>query len=172
MANQNTRGLTADELEQIRQGNAAGDSLNEISKRLGRSTSTIHDAGNRMEPKLSWDTSRVQAANVARADQARQRRQREADRIHGLFDIAATQGEAVLEGKFKTTLKGEYGLEREVELDFIPTNNFRELAAALTQLTNAAMKIESVDVDAELTKAKSLVTDLASELGVLPMEPE
>lgn len=170
--NQYTSPWTAAKDRTLRKLHAQGLSLREIARQMEVSPGSVHNRCKVLDPPLSFDTSQVQAASIARSDRARERRQDAADRIWALFGDAATQGEAARDGSFKTFIKGEYGAEQQVSLDFIPPNNFRELGAAITQFVNAATKIEAIDADAGLARAKSLVSDLATELGVLPMDPD
>lgn len=154
------RPLTDDELEQIRQGNAAGQSLNSIAKRLGRSPNAIHVAAKRLG--LSWDRSGVEAANAARAALGKERRQALQDRA---LSAAEKVYDTIEASKYKRIFKGEYGAEDVREIDFIPPNERRDLAATATQHVAISIRLAAVDDDSGVVAGASMLTKLAMDLG-------
>lgn len=157
-----TRPVTDEEREQVRAGNAAGESLNAIAKRLGRGTSTIHDIGRTMDPPLSWDRSGVEAANMARAADGKARRQALQDRA---LSAAEKVYDTIEAGKYQRVFKGEYGAEEVREIDFIPPNERRDLAATATQHVAISIRLAAVDDDAGVTAGTSMLAKLAADLG-------
>jgi hypothetical protein len=162
--NQNPPEWPAAKTRKLKTLHAQGLSLNAIAREMGVAASTIHTHAKRLG--LSFDRTQVEAANVARSVDAKARRQAAADRIYALFDQAASHAESVRTGAFKTTIRGKSGSEKKVELDFIPTTDQRQLAASVTQYVNAATKLESIDNDAGVAEAVSLLGRLARAVGL------
>jgi AraC-like DNA-binding protein len=163
-SNQHTRPWTGAHTRQLKRLHAEGLSLNAIARQMGYSPSGIHTHTKRLG--LSFDRTQTEAANVARSVDAKARRQAAADRIWAIFDDAATQAESVRDGKFKTLVKGKYGRDVERELDFIPSDHGRQLAATLGQLVGAATKIEAIDSDSGVADAVSMLGRLAKAIGL------
>jgi len=161
-----TRGYrwTAADTAQLIALHGQGMTLHQIAQTMGCSKATINKYA-AME-KLSFDRSQTEAATVAHSVDAKARRQAAADRLWALFDDAATHAESVRDGQFKTLIKGDRGADAQATLDFIPPDNRRNLAASLTQLVNAATKIEAIDNDSGTADAISMLGKLAHAIGL------
>lgn len=162
------RWTKADDAELIRL-HGQGLPLVQIAKLMGVSVGSIHSHAKAQKPPLSWDTSQVQAANIARHDRARERRLDNIERLQAFHDRLMTQAEQTT---WAHVARGPMGTEEVRQLDFIPAADARDVSQAAKNNLQTMAQLEAVDADAGLARAKSLVSDLAAELGVLPMEPD
>lgn len=163
--NQFDRQWTGADTRRLKKLHADGLGCNAIAREMGWSVGTIHSEAKRLG--LSFDRSQVEAANVARSVDAKALRQIEAARIHALLGDVLTHGESARDGRFKTLIRGQYGADEQTVLDFIPTDHGRQLAASITQLVNAAAKIEAIDSDSGVAEAVSLLGRMAAALGLV-----
>jgi hypothetical protein len=162
MPNQPNRPYTPEEDEILRAGNAAGESLNTLAKRLGRAPSSVSSHSKLMVPPVLWDRSKTEAAVRAHAADAKARRLALQDRALG----QAEKGYDVLEaGKYKRIFKGQYGTESIQEIDFIPPNERRDLAASIAQHVAVSARLAAVDEDPRVGAGRSMLGKLAEDIG-------
>lgn len=148
-------------------GHAAGKSLTQIAAEIGYDPGALSRRADKLG--LSWDTSQVAAANIARHDRARERRLTNIERLQTLNERLMTQAELP---QWPHLVRDNTGEEVVRDLDFIPAQAARDITQAAKNVLQTMAQLEAVDADAGLARAKSLVSDLAAGLGVLPMEPD
>jgi predicted transcriptional regulator len=138
-----------------------GWSCNAIAKELGVAPSTISRWAKR--EGLSFERGQVAAANAAKIVDGKARRLALADRGYKRAEALYARLEAP---QFKTLVRGSEGREDQVLLDFVPTQNERDLAQAIaTHLTSVA-KLEAVDAGTGSDDAKSMLAQLGKALGI------
>lgn len=155
------------ELEQVRKDHAAGKSLTATARDLGRSKSTVRQAGIRMG--LSWSTGneRTAAASAVRQQSNRDRRQALVSRMYGRAEKIMDRLEA---DQFKVIgfTGGEMGgraVTTVVDADAIPGNEERALFGMAINALAAAAKLEAVDAaDNGAADAKGILGNLSDAL--------
>lgn len=160
-----TRWTKDDDAELIRL-HGQGLPLGQIAPLMGFSAGSIHNHAKKLD--LSFDTSQVQASNIARHDRARERRLTNIERLQAFHDRLMTQTETPKWKHLSRSMQGEV----VTELDFVPAGDARDVSQAARNNLQTMAQLEAVDADAGLARAKSLVSDLAAELGVLPLDLE
>lgn len=132
-----------------------GASRGAIARQLGRSPDTVGRIA--AAAGLSWDRGRTAVAVAAKQMDNRARR---AALISGMYDralkvlerLAATQYDAV-----GTATNGETIVTR---IGTIPAHDLKQLAGALTLLTNGASRLEAIDDGSDIDHTKSLLGGL------------
>lgn len=154
--------ITDEQRRQILDCHAEGMGRNDIARTVGVSagsvTKIVTNAG------LTFDRSATRAATAARQDDLAERRSR---LLTGMY----AETEAVLQrlanpGKFQTIVKAAFGEEKTKTLPFIPSRDYRELAAAAAQLALAANRLEQSN-SPQADKVKGLLGGIADHLGIM-----
>lgn len=156
--------MTDAELEQVRRDHAAGKSLTATARDLGRSKSTVRQAGMRMG--LSWSTGndRTAAASAVRQQTNRDRRQALVARMYGRAERIMDRLEA---DQFKLTVTDSFGAAHvnNVPADAIPGHEERALFGMAINALAAAAKLEAVDAaDNGAEAARGILGNLSDAL--------
>lgn len=150
----------------IRVLHAQGLGRNAIAREVGISPAAVTYACAAMN--LTFARTAVAAANEARVVDLKARRLALVDRAYSRAEFLYRRLEAP---KFKALTKDFGGGESAETLDFVPTQNERDLAQAITTHLGAAAKLELQDADQGVSDAKSLLADLGKALGIGVVEP-
>jgi hypothetical protein len=161
---QKTR-LTPAEKKRIRQMHDAGETRNAIAKALGRSHGAITDYCQR-EGLVFPHPQKVEAV-AARELSVRERtvaaHERQLRILEAMQDqiIGAFTGEKAWKAKIKTTGGGE----SVQQLDFVPSDELRNIQNSMTSATTALKNLTPAG-DVEKEAAVSVVEALAKSLGL------
>lgn len=135
---------------------------NAIARELGVAPATISAWAKR--ENLSFDRAQVAAANDARVVDGRARRLGLIERGYRRAETLYARLEAPT---FKTLVRTEVGVEKARELDFVPPQNERDLAHAISTHLAAAARLEALNGDASTDDAKSMLAQLGRALGIV-----
>lgn len=147
--------------EQARDLFDRGLGCNAIARELGVAASTISDWAKR--EGLEFDRAQVAAANQAKAIDGRARRLALQERAYARADALYNRLEAPT---FKTLVRTDVGVEKARELDFVPPQNERELAQAISAHIGSAVRLEALNGEGSADDAKSMLAQLGRALGI------
>lgn len=154
------RWTTADDAEMERL-HGLGLSCNEIGRRMDRNPSVISlkaKAGG-----LDFDASELQVANAARSARAKALRQQiELEALEQSLQLLLDRKSK----RRKRIMRADRGAEAVVEIDFLPSDDDRNLASMFNALTNQAMRLGALDGDSGVEQAKSMLGKLALQIGL------
>lgn len=156
--------MTETELEQVRKDHAAGKSLTQTARDLGRAVSTVRTAGMRMGLSWSAGNARTAAASEARQRTNRERRQALVHRLYGRAERIMDRLEAE---QFKLTATDTYGNAKvnSIPADAIPGHEERALFGMAINAVAAAAKLEAVDAAGTgVAEAKGILGNLSDAL--------
>lgn len=163
--------LTAAEKRRIRAMHDAGESRNAIAKALGRSNGAItkhcQDMG------LVFPHPQRAEAVTARELSVRERTVAAHERQLRILEAMQEQILGTLTGEkaWKAKLKTQGGGEKTTDLDFVPSDELRNIQNSMTSATTALKNLTPAG-DVEKEAAVSVVEALAKSLGLPPEAPE
>ena len=163
--------LTPAEKRKIRAMHEAGDSRNAICKALGRSHGAI-TAYCQREGLIFPHPQKVEAV-TARELSVRERTVAAHERQLEILEAIQTGLLGSLTGgkAWKAKLKTQGGGEATTELDFVPSDELRNVQNSLTSATTALKNLTPAG-DMEKEQAISVVEQLAASLGLPPEVPQ
>lgn len=135
-----------------------GYGCNAIARELGVDPATVSRWAKR--EGLSFAREQQAVANIARSVDAKTRR---LDMLDRLYARALKNLDRLDAAQFQTLVREFGGGEAEKTLDFVPTQNERDLTQAISTALMAATRLEAVDANsAALPAAHSLLDSLAA----------
>ncbi len=156
-----TRPWTAADDTILRALHEAGRSLHSIAAEMQRSKHTISTKAKALG--LTWDRSSTAAATNAVVVDNKARRVAIVARMYTRMEKLQDRLEAP---EFRTVLKGTYGIDERVTLDFVPTADERNIADTLSRYVASATKLEQVDAADKPSAVRDLLTGIADRLGL------
>ncbi|WP_350347251.1 helix-turn-helix domain-containing protein [Agromyces sp. G08B096] len=142
-----------------------GMSCNAIARELGVSASTISRWAK--GEGLSFDRSATAAASAAVEVDARARRTLIRSRLYGRVEKLLSSVEAET---FKTLVPSGPGEQSTRTLDYVPSNDERNISTSIANYLKEARELERADDDRGVGSAESLLGALARELGLEPAD--
>lgn len=154
------RWTTADD-RTLTQLHGAGLSCNEIARRMDRNPSVISDKAK--AGGLDFDAGNLQIANAVRSARAKELRQQiELEALEQSLQLLIDRKSK----KRKRIMRAERGAEEVVEIDFMPSDDDRNLASMFNALTTQAVRLGQLDGDSGVESAKSMLGKLALQIGL------
>lgn len=139
----------------LRELHGQGKSLHQIAAEMDRSKSTISRHADRAS--LTWDrTSTATATQALVADN----RARRAALVHRAYTRAEHVLDRLEAATFTTLVPCGPGQQEAQSLDFVPPQEERSLAQAVSTYLASAARLEAIDSDAGTDAAKAMLTDL------------
>jgi hypothetical protein len=163
--------LTPAEKRRIKALHADGLTRNAIAKAIGRSNGAVTDYCQR--EGLIFPHPQKAEAVTARELSVRERTVAAHERQLEILEAIQSSLLGTLTGRagWKAKLKGVGGSEQVTELDFVPSDELRNVQNSLTSATTALRNLTPAG-DAEKEAAVSVVEALAASLGLPPESPK
>lgn len=157
--------------EALKAGHAAGTSLHELAKTMGRSKATLSVKAKDLG--LTWDRADTVTATTAKVRDAKSR---QAEAHLRELQILEHQQQRILDvytgsAKHKTKLRGEGGAEEFVEVNFLPPQDDRDLAGARSASSTVIGRL-AAQTDDGADHVRSLLGGLAARFGLTADAPD
>lgn len=128
---------------------------------MGRSPGRISEKAK--AAGFDFSIGNLQVANAARSARAKALRQQiELEALEQSLALMLARKAA----SRKRIMRGERGAEEVVEIDFLPSDDDRNLASMFNALMNQAIRLGQLDGDGGIESAKSMLGKLALQIGL------
>lgn len=156
------RPWTKSEDQAVLAGHSEGETLTSIAQRLGRSKQAVSASAKRQG--LQWgraaQTARATAASV---QEKALRREQMIGRLYDAgLEVLDRIGGVGPRKQYTTLIRGTGGAQQQVSLSFVPSEDLRNAASAISAVFGAAARLEAVPERASdaVAEQTSLITSL------------